>query len=479
MLRPLKILFVTSEVRPLIKTGGLADVSSSLPAALRDLGLDCRILVPGYPAVLEHCGTLTLVATLPTTLLGPARLLAGHMPDTHTPVYVLDAPQAYQRAGGPYLNTDGKDHADNAQRFALLSQVAAQLCGPDNALNWQPDCLHVNDWQTGLAPAYLHFAGHPVPSLITIHNLAFQGVYEAALLSILGLPSESFAVHGLEYYGDLSFLKAGLFYSDWITTVSPRYALEIQNEALGMGMQGLLQQRNHHLTGILNGIDTADWNPGSDLHLTHNFTYRATAGKRRCKAALQAELGLAQSADAPLFGVVSRLTHQKGLDWVLQIAQGILTQGGQIAILGTGEPLLEAGFRQLANQHPKQVAAFIGYDEGLSHRIEAGADLFLMPSRFEPCGLNQMYSQRYGTLPVVRDTGGLADSVSDGVDGFSFTGETAHALWLTVERALAAYHDRPLWRRLQQTAMRKDSSWEKSAREYAALYAQLIAQSQH
>jgi starch synthase len=243
-----------------------------------------------------------------------------------------------------------------------------------------------------------------------------------------------------------------------------------------MGMQGLLQQRRQQLTGILNGIDTADWNPSSDLHLAHSFSYRAMAGKRRCKAALQAELGLASVAEAPLFGVVSRLTHQKGLDWILEIAQGILAQGGQIAILGTGETPLEAGFKQLAQNHPQQVAAYIGYDEGLSHRIEAGADLFLMPSRFEPCGLNQMYSQRYGTLPIVRETGGLADSVTDGVDGFSFMGDTAHALWLTVERALAAYHDRPLWRRLQQTAMRKDASWEKSAREYAALYTQLAAQ---
>jgi len=475
MLRPLKILFATSEVRPLIKTGGLADVSSSLPAALRDLGLDCRLLVPGYPAVLAQCEDLTPISDLPVTLLGPARLLTGFMPGTRVPLYVLDAPRAFQRPGGPYQDTRGQDHADNAERFALLSQVAAQLCGPQNPINWQPDCLHCHDWQTGLAPAYLHFAGRPVPSLTTIHNLAFQGVYSPSLLTTLGLPSESFAIDGLEYYGNLSFLKAGLYYSDWITTVSPRYALEIQAEPLGMGMQGLLQQRRHQLTGILNGIDTADWNPSSDLHLTHNFTYRAMAGKRRCKAALQTELGLTPSAEAPLFGVVSRLTHQKGLDWILQIAQGILTRGGQIAILGTGEPILESGFKQLAHQHPQQVSAFIGYDEGLSHRIEAGADLFLMPSRFEPCGLNQMYSQRYGTLPIVRETGGLADSVTDGVDGFSFMGDTAHALWLTVERALAAYHDRPLWRRLQQTAMRKDSGWEKSAREYAALYAQLAA----
>lgn len=475
MLRPLKILFATSEVRPLVKTGGLADVSSSLPAALRDLGLDCRLLIPGYPAVLAQCGNLTPIADLPGTLLGPARLLAGVVPDARIPVYVLDAPLAYQRPGGPYQNAQGQDYVDNAERFALLSQVAAQLCGPQSPIDWRPDCLHCHDWQTALAPAYLHFAGRPVPSLITIHNLAFQGVYDPSILGRLGLPAESFTINGLEYYGNLSFLKAGLYYSDWITTVSPRYALEIQAEPLGMGMQGLLKQRSHQLTGILNGIDTADWNPSSDLYLAHNFTYRAMAGKRRCKAALQTELGLTKSADAPLFGVVSRLTYQKGLDWILQVAQGILAQGGQIAILGTGEALLEAGFKQLASEHPQQVAAFIGYDEGLSHRIEAGADLFLMPSRFEPCGLNQMYSQRYGTLPIVRETGGLADSVTDGVDGFSFIGDTAHALWLTVERALGAYHDRPLWRHLQQTAMRKDASWEKSAREYAALYEQLTA----
>jgi len=479
MPRPINILFVSSEARPLIKTGGLADVSSSLPAALRDLGLDCRLLLPGYPSVLERCIALTPVANIAAPADTPVQLLLGQMPDTHVPVYVLDAPHAFQRPGGPYQDASGAEHPDNAERFALLSRIAAQLCDPHSALakqtHWHPDCLHCNDWQTGLAPAYLHYAGRPIPSLTTIHNLAFQGVYAPDILPRLGLPAESFAIHGLEYYGSIAFLKAGLFYSDWITTVSPTYALEIQDDRLGMGMQGLLQQRSHQLTGILNGIDTADWNPSSDLHLAHNYTYRGMAGKRRSKTALQAELGLNKDAAAPLFGIVSRLTHQKGLDWVVQAVDGILAQGGQLAILGTGEPELEARFKQLAQQHPHSVAAFIGYDEGLSHRIEAGADIFLMPSRFEPCGLNQMYSQRYGTLPLVRTTGGLADSVTDGKDGFSFAGDTAHALWLSIERALAAYHDPKAWRRMQQTAMRKDMSWENSAREYVALYTQLIA----
>lgn len=475
MLRPLQILFATSEVRPLVKTGGLADVSSSLPAALRELGLDCRLLTPGYPAVLQKAINLQPVAEFHDLPGGYVRVLQGRMPDTDVPVYVADAPQAFDRPGGPYQDAQGLEHADNAQRFALFSQLAARLCQPHNPLGWQPDLLHGNDWQTGLAPAYLHFAGRPVPSLMTIHNLAFQGVYPPTMLGPLGLPTESFGIDGVEYYGNLSFLKAGLYYSQWINTVSPSYALEIQGDELGMGMQGLLQQRQHQLSGIINGIDTSDWNPASDLYLKHNFSYRSLAGKKRCKAELQSELGLAVNAAAPLFGVVSRLTHQKGLDWVQQVAPGILARGGQLVILGTGEPGIEAGFTQLVATHPGQVAAFIGYDEGLSHRIEAGVDLFLMPSRFEPCGLNQMYSQRYGTLPIVRATGGLRDTVTEGVDGFSFDGDTAHLLWLTIERALEAYADAPHWKALQKTAMRKDFSWEKSALEYVALYEQLAA----
>ncbi|MFZ5483750.1 MAG: glycogen synthase GlgA [Pseudomonadota bacterium] len=468
----MKVLFATSEARPLIKTGGLADVSGALPTALRELGIDCRLLLPGYPQVLAGLPEAIEVARVDDTV--EARLLLAHLPGAEVPVYVLDAPAYFQREGGPYQDSQGHEHADNPQRFALLSRVAARLCATDSPLEWRPDLLHCNDWQTGLAPAFLHFAGKPVPSLMTIHNLAFQGIYPPAMTALVGLPDAAFQIAGAEYYGNLSFLKAGLFYTDWITTVSPSYAEEIQHPPLGMGMQGLLSDRRERLTGILNGIDTADWNPSSDLHLPCEYSSRAPSGKKRCKQALQSDLNLDVQAEAPLFGVVSRLTHQKGLDWILQVAPGILDRGGQIALLGTGEKEVEAALRDLADQHPGRVSVTIGYDEGLSHRIEAGADLFLMPSRFEPCGLNQMYSLRYGTVPLVHATGGLKDTVEDGVNGFVFTDPSAHGLWGAVERALAAYPDKPAWKKLMQAGMTRDFSWERSAREYVAVYRRLV-----
>lgn len=476
MLAPLNILLVTSEARPLVKTGGLADVSSALPAALRELGIDCRLLMPGYPRVMQQCQNLREIGHL-DGLPGPseARLWHGTMPDTGVPVYVLDIPAAYDRPSGPYQDATGTDYADNDWRFACLAHAAMQLCLPKSQLDWHPNLVHCNDWQTALTPAYLHFAGRPAASLMTIHNLAFQGVYPPSSVATTGLPADSFAIEGVEYYGRFSFLKAGLYYADWITTVSPTYAEEIQHEPLGMGMQGLLSLRNRQLSGILNGIDTSDWNPMSDLHLPHNFSQRAIAGKRKTKIALQRELGLEIRAEAPLFAMISRLTYQKGVDWALQVAPGILAQGGQIAILGAGEKEYETALRALAAAHPGKVATIIGYDESLSHRIEAGADLFLMASRFEPCGLNQMYSQRYGTLPIVHATGGLSDTVHAGIDGFSFNEPTAHAFWLAIEQALEAYRDPPRWRKLQKNAMRKDFTWEKSAREYRALYQRLVA----
>ncbi len=470
-----QILFATSEAQPLIKTGGLADVSGALPVALRDIGLDCRLLLPGYGPVLAKLVDTHPIATV-SGLAGFADtpLLLGRMPGSDLPVYVIDAPAYYQRDGGPYLGADGQDYPDNAWRFALLGQVAARLCGPDSPLRWRPDLLHCNDWQTGLAPAYLHFSGHPVASVMTVHNLAYQGIFPPDLIAQLGLPPQSFAMEGVEYYGNLSFLKAGLYYADRVTTVSPSYAEEIQHEPLGMGMQGLLASRGGRLSGILNGIDSADWNPSSDLYLPCSYSARAPAGKKRCKQALQKELGLAVEAAAPLFGVISRLANQKGLDWITEIIPGLLQRGGQLAVLGTGEKPIEEAFRALARAHPGRVAAFIGYDEGLSHRIEAGADIFLMPSRFEPCGLNQMYSLRYGTVPVVHATGGLKDTVGDGVTGFVFHTPAAAALWQAIERALATYADKTAWRRMMQAGMGQDFSWEKSARAYADLYASLL-----
>ena len=477
----MRILFVTSEAAPLIKTGGLADVSGALPAALREIGIDCRLLIPGYPIVMQKLeSSLQLVAQF-DNLAGAgaepiaARLMLAQMPGAGTPIYVLDAPLAYARSGGPYQDSNGIDYYDNAQRFALLGQVAARLAGADSPLDWHPDLLHCNDWQTGLAPAYLRLAGNAIPTVMTVHNLAYQGIFPPVMLGELNLPLKCFSVEGVEYYGNLSFLKAGLYYANHITTVSPTYAHEIQQAPLGMGMQGLLTSRNQDLSGILNGIDVNEWNPAADPHLECEFSARAPAGKKHCKQKLQEELGLQPNADAPLFGMIARMAHQKGLDLVLAVADGIIDRGGQIALLGTGEKSIEAAVRALVARHPGRVSALIGYNEGLSHRIEAGSDIFLMPSLFEPCGLNQMYSLRYGSVPIVHATGGLRDTVEDGVTGFVFEHPTPHALWLAVERALDLYALKPAWKKLMIAGMNRDFSWQKSALAYQSLYQGLLS----
>lgn len=471
----MKILFCTSEAVPLIKTGGLADVSGALPLALQEIGVDCRVLLPGYPRVLEQAESLHPLCNLPGLPGNPAaRLLEGRLPGSDTPLYVLEAPAAYDRLGGPYQDEHGVDHLDNAWRFALLSKAAAILAGKGSPLEWRPDLLHCNDWQTGLAPAYLHFMGEHVPSLMTVHNLAYQGIFPPDVLPQLDLPPESFSIEGLEYYGNVSLLKAGLYYAHQLSTVSPTYAREIQQAPLGMGLEGLLATRSPQLTGIINGIDTADWNPSSDLHLCCAYTYRASSDKRRCKQALQERMGLDRKANAPLFGLIARMTPQKGLDLVLAVAEGIVHRGGQLVMLGTGDKKIEQAVRDTAARHPGQVACYIGYDEALSHQIEAGADVFLMPSRFEPCGLNQMYSLRYGAIPIVHATGGLNDTVEDGVTGFVFTEPTPHALWLEVEEALGLYPIKPAWKRMMQNGMKQDFSWEQSAREYEALYRRML-----
>ncbi|MEW5770542.1 MAG: glycogen synthase GlgA [Pseudomonadota bacterium] len=471
----MKTLFCTSEAVPLIKTGGLADVSGALPPALRAIGVDCRVLLPGYPRVLDVAAPLQPLCDLHGLPGNPAaRLLQGTLPGSDTPLYVLDVPAAFDRLGGPYQNEHGLDHIDNAWRFALLSKAAAILAGKDSPLGWRPDLVHCNDWQTGLTPAYLHFMGEAVPTLMTVHNLAYQGIFTPDCLPELDLPPHSFSIEGVEYYGNVSLLKAGLYYAWRISTVSPSYAEEIQHEPLGMGMQGLLATRADTLTGILNGIDTQDWNPAADRHLPCAFTARGRSGKAECKRHLQERMGLEQASKAPLFGLIARMTHQKGLDMVLEVAEGIVQRGGQLVMLGTGDKLIEQAVRDTAARHPGKVACYIGYDEALSHLIEAGADVFLMPSRFEPCGLNQMYSLRYGTVPIVHATGGLRDTVFEGVTGFVFEPATAHALWLAVERALALYQDEGAWKRLMQTGMKQDFSWEHSAREYARLYQSML-----
>jgi starch synthase len=480
---PMRILFATSECAPFAKTGGLGDVSSALPPALRALGLDARILLPGYRTVLAQLPELRLAARLKgAAQLPPARLLHGRTP-AGTPLLVLDCPELYDRAGGPYQDEAGRDWPDNALRFGLLSRAAALLGGSDSPLDWRPHVIHCNEWQTGLAPAYLRYAaGATSATLLTIHNLGFQGVFEAQLVAALGLPARSFTPEGVEYYGKLSFLKAGLQLADAITTVSPTYAREIQGDALGFGLQGLLAARCDRLHGILNGIDTAVWDPASDRLIASRYdadTLEAKAGNKR---ELQRRLGLDHAPRVPLFAVVSRLTGQKGLDWLLEITPQLLALPAQLALLGGGDPQLERGFRELARSRPREVSVTIGFDEALAHLLEAGADAFLMPSRFEPCGMNQMYSQRYGTPPVVRATGGLADTVVDcnaaaladgSASGFVYQEASAAALLAAVRRAAATWSDRVSWRALQRNGMARNFGWDASARRYADLYAQL------
>ncbi|MFZ3017763.1 MAG: glycogen synthase GlgA [Gallionella sp.] len=479
----LKVLFATSEIAPLIKTGGLADVSGALPAALCKLGVDVRVLVPGYTPVLAQLSQHNVVATF-DLLPGfpPARLLMGDM-ESDVPLLVLDCPELYQRAGGPYQDTSGHDWPDNARRFALLSRVAAILASADTPLPWKADILHCNDWQTGLAPAYLNLWHSGTPSVMTIHNMAFQGVFPPHLLNELHLPPSSFGIDGVEYYGNLSFLKAGLYYADHITTVSPNYANEIQHERLGFGMQGLLAQRRDDLTGILNGIDTDEWNPASDGYLAKTYSAVRMTGKAANKQALQQRMGLSVEPDRPLLGVISRFTYQKGLDLLLEIAPRLVELPVQLVMLGSGEPGMQDAARALAARYPGRIAAHVGFSEELSHLIEAGADMFVMPSRFEPCGLNQFYSQRYGTPPIVHATGGLADSVIDctpetlkdgSASGFVFSGMTADNLHTTILRAVELYRDQKQWKALRKNCMDKDFSWQHSAEAYLEIYRKVL-----
>jgi starch synthase len=400
---------------------------------------------------------------------------------------VLDCPTLYRREGGPYSDPNGHDWTDNALRFGLLSKIASVLGSSASPLSWRPDLVHGNDWQTGLTGVYLSVAEGAVPNVITIHNLAFQGNFRPKKVEILHLPPASFNVNGIELYGNMSFLKAGLYYAYHITTVSPTYAREIQGDDLGFGLQGLLHARRDDITGILNGIDTAEWDPETDRHLPAHFGVSRMAGKAQNKQALQERMGLNVDADIPLLAVVSRLTHQKGLDLLLEIAPRLLELPVQLVILGNGEAFMQHTARDLAQQYPGRIAAMIGFDEALSHQIEAGADMFVMPSRFEPCGLNQFYSQRYGTPPIVNSTGGLADSVVDctqatlddgTASGFVFSGMTADNLFATIVRAIGLYRDQRKWKVLRKNCMNKDFSWQTSAKVYRNVYLKVLGRTE-
>ncbi len=484
----LQILFVTPECAPWAKTGGLGEVSAGLPAALLGIGVDVRVLMPAYPSVLEQAKGLRRLAAFEAEAgLPAASLLRGKLP-SGVPALLVECPELYTRSGGPYQDARGLDYADNVLRFGLLSRIAARLASAESPLSWKPDVLHCNDWPAALAPAYLKLGlKAPAPSVVAVHNLAFQGIFPLESGRALGLPDSALDVEGVEYWGHMSFLKAGLYYADRIVTVSPTYAGEILGEHLGCGMQGLLQTRGARLSGILNGIDTDIWNPATDPHLVRNYDAGNLAAKAENKRALQTQMGLEQDEAALLLGIVSRLTDQKGVDLVLEALPELLGRPVQLAVLGSGEEKLENALLAAEKEWPGKVAVKIGFDEALAHRIEAGADAFLMPSRFEPCGLNQMYSQRYGTPPIVRATGGLADSVGDytpaGLEtgeatGFVFDDPTAQALIATVDRVAALRAEPAAWVQLQRNGMSCDFGWSTSARGYLRLYQSMLEEGQ-
>lgn len=477
----MRILFVASEAYPLIKTGGLADVAGALPAALAALGDDVRILLPAYPEALDKVEVKGRAIKLGDPLgVGAARLVPARMPDSDVKVWLLDCPPLYRRLGGPYLGPEGYDWPDNHLRFALLARVAAMISVGGAMMGWLPDVVHANDWQTGLVPVYLDQWGGPAtPSVFTVHNIQYQGVFGQNVLPAIGLQHEHFSMHGVEFHGMVSYLKAGLVYSKRLTTVSPTYARETQETVLGKGFQGLLALRSDDFSGILNGADYGVWNPASDGAIAKRYSASRLGGKAENKAALQVEMGLKAEAGMPLLGMVSRFADQKGADLVFEALPRILEMGCQMVLVGSGDPVLEAQAHKVANAHPGQVATFVGYDEDLAHRVLAGADMFLVPSRFEPCGLTQLYALRYGTLPVVRRTGGLADTVIDageagGGTGFLFEQPEAWDLIHALERAVALFHRPKEWRTVQKRAMEQDFSWERSAEAYRALYGELV-----
>lgn len=473
----MRVLHVAAEVYPLVKTGGLADVVAALPAAQARQGAEVRLLLPGLPSVMDgvqHARPVIDIGSCFGALR--VRLLLARMPGTGLPVYVLDAPYLYRRTGSPYGNHGGEEWPDNLQRFALLGWVAAHLAADDADLKWRADIVHAHDWHAALACA--HVADHPasdVRSVFTIHNMAFQGLFPLHDWPLLGLASRHMSPAGLEFHGQLSFMKAGLQYAHRITTVSPTYAHEIATAEFGFGLDGAIRSRGADVVGILNGIDADVWNPAIDPAIAARYDDARLEGKRACREALQAELGLAADDDALLLAVISRLSAQKGLDLLLAALPQLAAAGVQLVLLGTGEPSLEAAFRMASEAHAGRVHVHIGYDEARAHRLLAGADAIVVPSRFEPCGLTQMYGLRYGTLPIVRRVGGLADTVHDAGgtqgNGFVFDEATPTALAAAVLRAARLRTQDPkTWGMLQQRGMAADLAWAGSARRYLQLY---------
>jgi len=480
-----KILFATSEVYPIVKTGGLADVSRSLPRALKSLHHDVRIIVPAYRQAVAVAGKLNPITRV-KLLTGEATILEGILPGSLLKVWLVDYPPLYGRSGDPYLGPDGTSWRDNAERFAFFSRVVVEIALNRAKLSWQPDIVHCNDWQTGLVPALLTLETDRPATVFTIHNLAYQGLFPYSTFAALDLPRSWWSFTALEFHGRLSFIKGGLVFADRVNTVSPSYAKEIQTPEYGCGLHGLLSHEKDRLSGILNGIDTKDWDPGSDPYLIKTYNKQTLKGKSENKAALQKIFRLPQDPKVPLIGLIGRLVHQKGIDLVIEALPEIMALPVQMVLLGSGDASYEDLLFDLSVKYPKQLSVRIGYDEALAHMIEAGSDMFLMPSRFEPCGLNQMYSQHYGTVPVVRRAGGLADTVIDANDanqkakistGIMFENMDVTELLIAIERALELYLNNKVWKTIQLTGMKQDFSWRHSAKQYELLYKQTLESS--
>ncbi|MBM3577438.1 MAG: glycogen synthase GlgA [Alphaproteobacteria bacterium] len=478
----LRALAIASEMAPFVKTGGLADVVGALPHALADENIELRTLIPGYPDVLATLRSGETVLEFDDLFGGPAWVHAAR--HHGVVIYTLIAPHLYAREGGLYTGLDGVDYPDNAFRFAALAWAGAQIgLGADG---FAPDVVHAHDWQAALAPAYMHYADHPRPAtIVSIHNIAFQGKFPKALLEPLRLPPRAFSIDGVEYYGGIGFLKAGLQLADRITTVSPSYAREIETPEFGMGLEGLLRARAGDVSGILNGVDEETWNPATDTHIEALYDHWSLASRAKNKAALQKRLGLRVDPEVFLVGVVSRLTWQKGLDLLLEVLPQLMRGRAQLALLGAGDETLEEGFVAAEAAHPGRVGVHIGYSEELAHMIQAGVDAFLAPSRFEPCGLTQLYALRYGAVPIVSRVGGLKDTIIDANEmalqaevatGLQFSPTTEEALAMALREAERLFGDAETWRKIQVSGMRTDVSWRNPARRYATLFRDAVAE---
>ncbi|MBK1724409.1 glycogen synthase GlgA [Thiocystis violacea] len=486
----LRVLMACSEAHPLVKTGGLADVASSLPIALRQLGHDARLVMPAYPKAMRQVREPKPLCTLALPgCRAQIGIVEGRHPDHDLPVYLVDAPEHFTREGNPYTDLTGRDWGDNAERFMLFCRAIVELAQGLPALGWRPDVLHCNDWQTGLAPALMHGLPEHPARIFTIHNLAYQGLFDRATFDRLNLPPSLWSLAGIEFHQRMSFIKGGIIFSDRVNTVSPTYAEEVRTPRFGCGLDGLLRQIGNRFSGILNGIDYQVWDPASDPLILQTYDAERFEMKAENKLDVQREFGLPRSEDAFVLGYIGRLVEQKGVDLILAILPELLRDPRvQLLVVASGDRKTEQALVKIAEENPRQIGVFIGYDEVRAHRIEAGCDAFLMPSRFEPCGLNQIYSLRYGTPPIVHRTGGLADTVTPATPerlgngtatGFLFDEPKPESLLHAVRQAMHLYREHPQgWRRLATTGMSLDLSWEASANQYLQLYADAIAERQ-